>query len=93
LRLKIADKKANLLSTNYQKDTIKNICLKVYKSIKEEHIFKVTDLDISGIDVMRVLNIPPSRKVGEVLNYLLELVLEDPNKNKKEILEEVVRGL
>lgn len=51
------------------------------------------DLAIDGADVMRILNIPPSRRVGEILNTLFEEILDDPAKNKKEELEKRVREL
>jgi tRNA nucleotidyltransferase (CCA-adding enzyme) len=51
----------------------------------------VTDLAIDGRDVMRILGIPPGRRVGEVLEALLEQVLDDPSLNQPEILERLVR--
>lgn len=49
--------------------------------------FTVKDLAIDGNDVMRILNIPPSRKIGEVLEQLFQEVLDDPEKNTREYLE------
>jgi hypothetical protein len=51
---------------------------------------KVSDLAIDGGDVMRVLAIPPGRRVGEVLGRLLELVFDDPELNKRETLLDLV---
>ena len=51
----------------------------------------VTDLAIDGEDVMRTLGIPPGRRVGEVLEALLEKVLDDPTLNQPETLERLVR--
>jgi tRNA nucleotidyltransferase (CCA-adding enzyme) len=53
---------------------------------------RVTDLAIDGQDVMRILGIPPSRRVGEVLEGLLEQVLDDPGLNQREKLEKLVRA-
>ena len=36
-------------------------------------------LKVSGNDVMKILNIPPSSKIGQVLDILLGYVLEDPH--------------
>ncbi len=44
-------------------------------------------LAVRGEDVMRIANIPPSLKVGQILAALLEEVLEDTAKNTKEYLE------
>ncbi len=59
----------------------------------EDAALRVTDLAIDGKDVMRVLGIPPSRRVGEVLEQLLEKVLDDPKLNRRETLEALVRGM
>lgn len=48
--------------------------------------FSITDLKVNGQDVMEVLNIPPSRKVGEILDELFKEVLEDSTKNTREYL-------
>jgi tRNA nucleotidyltransferase (CCA-adding enzyme) len=47
----------------------------------------VTDLAVNGRDIMQVLGIPPSRKVGQILERLLERVLDDPALNTREGLE------
>ena len=43
-------------------------------------------LAIDGTDVMRELNIPQGKRVGEVLRALLELVTDDPELNMRENL-------
>jgi len=50
-------------------------------------------LKVSGEDVMKILNVKPGPKVGQVLNILLSLVLEDPKNNKRDILEKEVEKL
>jgi len=50
-------------------------------------------LAVNGYDIMQALDIKPGPKIGQVLHILLEQVLEDPKKNKKEILLEEVRRL
>jgi tRNA nucleotidyltransferase (CCA-adding enzyme) len=47
---------------------------------------RVTDLKIGGDDVMRVLGIPPSREIREILERLLELVLDDQSLNERDTL-------
>jgi len=59
----------------------------------EDAALRVTDLAIDGKDVMRVLSIPPSRRVGEVLDRLLDAVLDDPSLNQREPLERMVREM
>ncbi len=50
-------------------------------------------LKVNGDDVMRILGIPQSMRVGWVLAALLEEVLDDPAKNDKDELELRVREL
>ena len=50
-------------------------------------------LKVKGDDVMRILGIKPGPKVGQVLDILLGYVLADPQKNKKEILEQEIKKL
>jgi tRNA nucleotidyltransferase (CCA-adding enzyme) len=51
---------------------------------------RVTDLAVDGRDVMRVLAIPPSREIGQILERLLERVLDDQTLNNKETLEALI---
>jgi tRNA nucleotidyltransferase (CCA-adding enzyme) len=44
------------------------------------------DLVINGNDLMNELNLKPGKELGNLLNYLLEKVLKDPNLNTKENL-------
>jgi UTP:GlnB (protein PII) uridylyltransferase len=51
------------------------------------------DLAVDGADVMRELSIPPSRKVGDVMNTLFDEVMEDTSKNEREYLLQRIREL
>lgn len=51
------------------------------------------DLNINGAEIMKILDIPPSRKIGEILNTLFEEILDDSSKNTKEYLEKRVKEL
>jgi tRNA nucleotidyltransferase (CCA-adding enzyme) len=66
---------------------IKELRERVADVAAADAVLKVTDLAIGGGDVMRVLGIPPSRMVGEVLEKLLERVIDDPALNETEKLE------
>ncbi len=50
-------------------------------------------LKVSGNDVMAILKIKSGPKVGQILDILLGLTLEDPKKNKKEFLEKEIKRL
>lgn len=92
LKLKIADKKANLSKEDYTKEKIKSTCIGIYKASHESKSgeFKITDLEVNGNDIMNALNIKPGKQVGEILNHLLELVIEDPEINKKDELIKII---
>jgi tRNA nucleotidyltransferase (CCA-adding enzyme) len=51
----------------------------------------VRELKVDGKDVMRELGIAPSRRVGEVLESLLERVVEEPSKNDRNTLLAMIR--
>jgi poly(A) polymerase/tRNA nucleotidyltransferase (CCA-adding enzyme) len=44
-------------------------------------------LKINGNDLMKLLKIKPGPRVGQIIGVILGYVLDDPKKNKKEILE------
>jgi len=53
--------------------------------------FAVKDLAIGGADLMMLFNIPESPIIGDILAHLLEIVLDDPEKNREDILVEAVK--
>ena len=50
-------------------------------------------LMVTGNDVMKILNISPSSKVGQILAILLDEVIEEPDRNTKENLELRIENL
>lgn len=50
-------------------------------------------LKINGRDIIKILDISPSPKVGAILKVLLSEVIEDPTKNTKEYLKKRVQEL
>jgi len=50
-------------------------------------------LKVDGNDIMKILKIQPGPKVGQILDILLGLVLNDPQKNKKDFLEKEIKKL
>jgi poly(A) polymerase/tRNA nucleotidyltransferase (CCA-adding enzyme) len=64
---------------------------RIRKIVEEENALDIADLKVDGNDVMRVLDLSPGPKIGEVLGNLLEKVLDDPRLNEREILLEIIR--
>ena len=54
--------------------------------IERQPPFGLKDLEVGGNDIMKAFDIPPSPLVGQALNHLLELVLDEPEANQKEKL-------
>ncbi len=50
-------------------------------------------LKVNGQDIMTLLNIQPGPKVGAILKVLLAEIIEDPDKNNRNYLENRVRDL
>ena len=54
--------------------------------------FAIRDLKVDGKDVMEILKIRPSRKVGEVLEVIFKEVEEKPELNEREVLLEKIKN-
>ncbi len=54
--------------------------------IEKKPPFGLKDLAVNGNDIMGTFNITPSPLIGQILNYLLEMVLDEPELNSKERL-------
>ncbi|MCR5703519.1 MAG: HD domain-containing protein [Eubacterium sp.] len=64
-----------------------------YEQIVENHICtSMKEMDISGKDLIAI-GCPLGTKIGEVLEELLELVLKNPENNRKEYLLEKAENL
>jgi poly(A) polymerase/tRNA nucleotidyltransferase (CCA-adding enzyme) len=53
--------------------------------------FAITDLAITGNDLMSELHLEPSRVIGEILKFLFEQVLEQPELNDRTKLLELAK--
>jgi poly(A) polymerase/tRNA nucleotidyltransferase (CCA-adding enzyme) len=53
----------------------------------------LTDLAINGNDLMKEFNLKPGPILGEVLDQLLEIILETPDKNNQQDLLEEARKI
>jgi tRNA nucleotidyltransferase (CCA-adding enzyme) len=82
LDLRIADRLGSgTKATSWRLELFKKRLIEVQKEP-----FKITDLKVNGYDVMRILEIKPGPKVGKVLKYLFEKVVEKKLKNEREFL-------
>lgn len=85
LRLRIADASANP-KNKFNPKEIDELAERVSKIRASDSALKITDLAISGKDLMQEFNLEAGPKLGEILNFLLEKVLDEPILNKREDL-------
>jgi len=83
--LRKADRIGNGLKKG-ESNSIKRLKQRIEKVIEEDNAITVRDLAVNGYDIMNELNIKPGPLVGKVLNGLLEEILDNPEKNKRETL-------
>ncbi|MGN0335275.1 MAG: CCA tRNA nucleotidyltransferase [Lachnospiraceae bacterium] len=88
-------RRADILAQNPQMQTERLKALEELEELYEQVIAQgeavcVRDLSVNGRDLIRE-GIPQGKRIGEVLNALLEICLEEPEKNTKEQLLEIVR--
>lgn len=89
LRARLADRKANLSKKGIPY-SFKKLVKKIRVIQTTEQPVTVKDLAINGHDLM-ALGLKPGPLFGKFLNNALELVLEQPEQNKKEILLEFAK--
>ena len=90
--LRIADMLGNGLKQGFPV-YLEQMRARIERILAESSALKVTDLEVGGHDVMRVLGIPPGPAVREALEALLEEVLDDPARNTRErLLQRLAEG-
>jgi poly(A) polymerase/tRNA nucleotidyltransferase (CCA-adding enzyme) len=85
IALRLADRKGNGARSGIPAP-IETLMEKIEKVIEADNAFSVRDLDIDGNILMDAFNLQPGPVIGTVLNELLEIVLDNPELNKKETL-------
>ena len=85
------DKKAQTIN-EHSKETFE--CLStlkenIQKILSEEQCYSLKDLSINGNDIKN-LGIKEGKEIGEILQYLLDIVIENPDENNKENLLKLV---
>ena len=83
--LRRADRIGNGLKQGNSR-AVQNLKRRIEIIIEKENAITVKDLAIDGNDVMEHFNLKPGPIIGAVLNHLLEEILDDPEKNNREML-------
>ncbi len=83
--LRMADRKGNGARKGLPMP-IEQLKKRIEQVIEAENAFSVRDLDIDGNIIMGELGLKPGPVIGKILNELLELVLDNPELNDRDIL-------
>lgn len=82
---------ADIKSLKLYEEPLKNLNIMIEKAnviINSKEPLSTKDLNIDGKTLIDELKLKPGKIIGEILNYLLQLVLKNPSLNKKEFLLE-----
>lgn len=93
LKVRKADIKAQ--NTDYYQerhDKLERIKVVLEEVLNAKECFSKKDLAINGTDLIK-LGYTEGKQIGEIINKLVELVLDNPNLNTKEQLVEIVKTL
>jgi len=88
--LQIADIKGSAPPHDFTR--INKLREEVEEVLNNKEPLTVKDLDINGYDLIE-LGVEPGPRMGKILNYLLEKVLENPELNQKDKLKDLVLGI
>ncbi|HZX20927.1 MAG TPA: CCA tRNA nucleotidyltransferase [Clostridia bacterium] len=89
-KLQIADIEAIAEEDEIDVSGILKLKGEVKKILDEKQPLSVKDLEVDGYNLME-LGIPEGKQIGTILTELLEIVLENPETNKKDILMKLAK--
>lgn len=82
IKLRIADATANPKS-DFHPSEIEALSERISEVREKSTALKISDLDITGEDLIQNFDLKPGKIIGDILKYLLEKVLDEPSYNKK----------
>lgn len=88
LRLREADRMGSGKKQSRTNSAMARLLERIEKIIEEENAITVKDLKINGDIIIAEFGLKQGRFIGELLNHLLELILDEPELNEYEILFE-----
>lgn len=85
--VKLADLKAQSTFQRMEKEANLEMVYQIYRQIMDERqCVSLKTLAISGRDLIDHTGLKPGRELGETLQNLLDMVIEDPSLNERETL-------
>ncbi len=82
-KLRSAERRGNGFKLQPVTDKQKDFQNRIIDVFKASTGLTIKDLEIDGNVLMNTFKLKPSPKIGEVLNYLLDIVLENPELNNR----------
>ena len=92
MRLRKADDLAHGWGRGFEK-YINEFKERIDAILKKSPPLRISQLAVNGHDVMDVLGLQSGSKVGEILNHLLEVVIENPDFNQKRKLIQIAKDI
>jgi tRNA nucleotidyltransferase (CCA-adding enzyme) len=92
MKLRKADDLAHGWGRGFEKD-INAFEERIDAVLKKSPPLSVSQLAVNGRDVMDVLGIQSGPRVGQILNELLDLVIENPEHNRKHKLIQIAKDI
>ena len=90
LKVKKADFLAQSMYKREEKEEeLKQLTALYEKIMEEKNCVSLKDLAVTGRDLID-MGMTPGKEIGETLNRLLDIVIEDPEKNTKEELMQLI---
>ncbi len=88
LKLREADRMGSGKKQNRRNPAMERLLERIAKIIEEENAITVKDLKINGDILISEFSLKQGKFVGQILNHLLEIILDEPHLNEYEILRE-----
>lgn len=88
-RVKLADSKANIWKGPWPLSNVKSDFARVERALNVKSPNAFNELDINGKELMDAFNLKPGPIIGQLKNYLLEAILDNPELNNKTTLIEI----
>lgn len=66
---------------------------RIRDELEKESPFSISDLALSGRDLMELLEIKEGPVVGKILEQLMEAVLDSPEQNQREVLKNLAKEI
>lgn len=89
IRLKLADRKANLKRGRMDLSEAKKIIYNIKTELTRESPNSFKHLKVNGNDIMKITGIHQGKIIGDILKFLLQTVVDYPELNNKDSLKKL----